>query len=175
MSSALRRFSPLLTTLLAIAGTLAACTTPFTVTVNNQAVYDPDGRLAREVVSDADLQGCINLALRQQSLVDINALTVLSCNNSQITELDNISQLRNLRFLDLANNNISNITPLEGLLALSGLNLVNNQIIDIGPLLNIPALSTVSLLGNNGIPCAQVQQLQAKLGSSLTPPERCTR
>ncbi len=153
---------------------LVACA-PFTVSVNNQAVYDPEGRLARNTVVSADLQGCVNLALRQQSLQDAADLTVLSCANSQIDELENIEQLRKLRFLDLANNNITNITPLEGLMSLGGLNLINNQITDIGPLLNIPSLVTVSLLGNNGIPCAQIQELQTRLGSNLTPPELCER
>lgn len=154
---------------------LLGCTTPMTVSVNNQAVYDPEGRLARNTVVNADLQGCINLALRQQRLTDAADLTVLSCANSQIDKLDNIEQLRNLRFLDLANNSISNITPLEGLTDLGGLNLAGNQIIDIGPLLNIASLVTVSLLGNDNIPCEQLRALQARLGSNLTPPTACAR
>lgn len=154
---------------------LHGCNTPLTVSVNDQAVYDPDGRLSRNTVTDADLQGCINLALRQQSLTNAAELRVLSCANSAISELENIGRLSELRFLDLANNSISNITPLEGLLELGGLNLMNNQIIDIGPLLNIPSLVTVSLLGNNNIPCAQLRQLQLRLGENLTPPTSCAR
>jgi len=154
---------------------LAACETPFTVSVNDQSVYDPDGRLASQVVVDADLQGCINLALRQQQLSDVADLTVLSCANAQIAELDNIGQLRGLRFLDVSNNNISNITPLEELTQLGGLNLVNNRIIDVSALLNIPTLATVSLLGNNNIPCEQLRLLQDRLGENLTPPTTCKR
>lgn len=154
---------------------LAACATPFTVSVNDQAVYDPAGRLARTLVTDADLQGCINLAVRQQGLSAATELTVLSCPGSNIVELDNIEQLPRLRFLDLANNSITNITPLEGLTQLGGLNLVNNQVTDIGPLLNIPTLVSVSLLGNDNIPCAQIRQLQTRLGDNLTPPASCAR
>lgn len=154
---------------------LLACSTPLTVSVNNQAVYDPEGRLERTIVADADLQGCINLALRQHDLENAADLTVLSCANAEISELDNIDQLASLQFLDLANNRITNITPLEGLAHLGGLNLVNNQIIDISPLLNIRSLATVSLLGNNSIPCIQLNQLQARLGSNLTRPTSCTR
>ncbi|MSR12151.1 MAG: hypothetical protein EXR84_10200 [Gammaproteobacteria bacterium] len=154
---------------------LPACATPFTVSVNNQAVYDPDGRLARDIVTDADLQGCINLALRQQSLTNAGELTVLSCADSEIDDLENIEQLGKLRFLDLANNSISNVTPLEGLTELGSLNLINNQISDIGPLLNILSLVTVSLLGNNNIPCDQLRQMELRLGSNLTPPTVCAR
>lgn len=170
MKPRIARFTPLLVSLALLAG----CSTPFTVSVNDQAVYDPDGRLARNVVVDADLQGCINLAMRQQRVNSAADLTVLSCANSQIAVLDNIEALRNLRFLDVAGNAITNITPLEGLRELSSLNLADNQIIDVSPLLNVRSLVTVSLLGNNAIPCIQLQQLRARLGDNLTAPSSCT-
>jgi len=154
---------------------LTACETPFTVSVNNQPVYDPDGRQASQTVVDADLQGCINLALRQQKLNDAADITVLSCANSQITGLENIGRLRSLRFLDVSNNNIVNITPLEDLHQLGGLNLMNNRIIDVSPLLNISSLATVSLSGNDNIPCEQLRLLELKLGNNLTRPANCKR
>lgn len=152
---------------------LAACSAPYTISVNNQAVYDPSGRLIDASTIDADLQGCINLAVRQQNLNDPSELTVLSCANSEIRSLENIEQLSQLRFLDLSNNAISNITPLEGLQLLGGLSLINNQILDIAPLLNMAGLSSVSLMGNNNIPCQQLQELQTRMGNNLLAPESC--
>ena len=152
---------------------LAACAQPYAVSINNQAVYDPTGRLPDVDTIDADLQGCINLALRQQRLTNAAELTVLSCANSAIRRLENIGQLRQLRFLDLSNNQIVNITPLEELPVLSGLSLTNNRIIDIAPLLNLPALSSVSLTGNNGIPCQQLRQLASHLPGNLNAPQSC--
>lgn len=154
---------------------LTACSQPYTVSVNNQAVYDPSGRITGSAALDADLQGCINLAMQQQRVSSPAELTVLSCANSEIRNLDNIGQLQRVRFLDLSNNNISNITPLEDLPSVSGLSLVNNQISNILPLFNIPSITTVSLLGNNAIPCEQLDQLRQKLGSNLTEPESCRR
>jgi hypothetical protein len=151
----------------------ASCSQPFTVTVNDQAVYDPTGRLIGSEVSDADLQGCINLALQQQNVRNAEELMVLSCANSEIQDLERIGQLVQLRFLDLANNNISNLTPLEDLPLLGGLNLSNNLISNVGPLFNIPNLASVSLVGNNDIACDQLQLLHAKFGDNLTPPESC--
>ncbi|MDP6414224.1 MAG: hypothetical protein QGG54_04220 [Gammaproteobacteria bacterium] len=151
----------------------ASCSQPFTVTVNDQAVYDPTGRLIGSEVSDADLQGCINLALQQQNVRNAEVLMVLSCANSEIQNLERIGQLVQLRFLDLANNNISNLTPLEELPLLGGLNLSNNLISNVGPLFNIPNLASVSLVGNNDIACDQLQLLHAKFGDNLTPPESC--
>ena len=152
---------------------IGACSQLFTVAVNDQAVYDPTGRLILSEVVDADLQGCINLAMRQQNVQRETQVTVLSCANSEIQSLERIGQLTQLRFLDLANNKISNLTPLEELQLLGGLNLSNNQISNIGPLLNMPSLSTVSLMGNNGISCAQLNLLKNRLGDNLTPPESC--
>ncbi|MCG8415682.1 MAG: leucine-rich repeat domain-containing protein [Pseudomonadales bacterium] len=152
---------------------LSGCSQPYTVSINNQAVYDPSGRLIDGSTIDADLQGCINLALRQQSLSSPTELTVLSCANSAIRSLENIGQLSQLRFLDLSNNNITNITPLEDLPTLGGLSLINNQITDIAPLFNLPGLTSVSLLGNDGIPCQQIQALRSRLGANLNAPESC--
>ena len=152
----------------------AACSQPMAVSVNNRAVYDPGGRLLGSEVLDADLQGCINLALRQQNLDSPSQLSVLSCANSEIRELDNIGQLIQLRFLDLGNNLITNITPLENLRQLSGLNLADNQVNDISPLLNIPSLTSVILDGNPAVPCDQLVSLRQQLGDKLSEPAVCS-
>ncbi|MDD9895728.1 MAG: hypothetical protein OXU24_08080 [Gammaproteobacteria bacterium] len=159
--------------LLASVIVLTGCASEFVVSVNEQAIYDPQGRLITGEVDDADLQGCINLAMQQQQVASAAELTVLSCANSEISNLENIDQLLSLRFLDLGNNNISNITPLEELPLLSGINLLNNRLTDIGPLFNMPNLSSVNLIGNNSIDCDELAALQARLGSKLTSPESC--
>ncbi|MCH2325231.1 MAG: hypothetical protein MK317_11200 [Pseudomonadales bacterium] len=150
------------------------CSNEFVVSINEQAIYDPEGRLRIDEVADADLQGCINLALQQQNLSSPDELTVLSCANSEISDLTNIGELISLRFLDIGNNNVSNITPLEDLPLLSGINLINNQITDLGPLFNIPNLSSVNLTGNNGVDCNELADLQESLGSNLTSPANCS-
>lgn len=159
--------------LVAVLAILSQCSQPFTVSVNNQAVFDPGGRLLDQQAIDSNLQGCINLAVRQQRLISAIELTILSCANSQVSVLDNIEQLARLRFLDLANNSISNLTPLEQLGQLSGLNLVNNVITDISALFNIASLTSVSLSGNPGIDCEQLDALEDKLGDKLTRPASC--
>ncbi len=152
---------------------LLACSQQYAVSVNNRAVFDPNNRLPSGEAINPDLQGCINLAMRQQSTTDPSQLTVLSCANSQVDALDNIGQLVSLRFLDLADNKITNITPLENLQILGGLNLTNNDILDIAVLFNLNSLVSVSLLGNDEIPCSQVAALKEKLGENFTPPLAC--
>ena len=152
---------------------LLNCSSPIVVSINQQTVYDPDGRIRQEEVLDADLQGCINLALQQQEIRSSSELSTLSCANAQISDLDRISFLGNLRFLDLGDNNITNITPLEELPLLGGLNLRNNQIKDIGPLFNMPNLSSVNLEGNNGIACADLSLLNSRFGENINLPTQC--
>lgn len=150
-----------------------ACSQQFAVSVNNKAVFDPNSRLPSNEAVNANLQGCINLAMRQQLVDQPSQLSVLSCANSEITALDNIGQLSSLRFLDLGDNNIVNVTPLENLTMLGGLNLANNDITDINPLINLRSLVSVSLEGNNNIPCSQLQLLENRLKENLTKPSNC--
>lgn len=152
---------------------LVACSQQLAVSVNNQAVFDPKGRLPSSEAVNADLQGCINLAMRQQLVEQPSELSVLSCSNSQITVLGNIAQLTGLRFIDLGNNKITNITPLESLTNLGGLNLANNSIRDISALINLRSLVSVSLEGNNEIPCSQLRTLENRLKVNLTRPSAC--
>ena len=151
-----------------------SCSSPIVVSINQQTIYDPDGRIKREEVVDADLQGCINLAVQQQDMSSSSELSTLSCANAQISNLERISFLTNLRFLDLGDNNITNITPLEELPLLGGLNLRNNQIQDIGPLLNMPNLSSVNLVGNDQISCADLRLLRNRFGASINLPTVCS-
>ena len=160
--------------LISIIVIVSACSSPLVITINEQAIYDPEGRLLIGGVSDADLQGCINLALQQQNKSDPSELTILSCANAEISNLDNIDTLPNLRFLDLGNNNLTKITPLEDLNVLGGVNLANNQIKDVGPLFNVPNLSSVNLSGNDNIDCGDLDSLQQKFGPNLSRPRTCS-
>ena len=151
----------------------ASCSNPIVVSINQQTIYDPGDRIRDLEVLDADLQGCINLALQQQDVNSSSELSTLSCANAEISELEKISFLPNLRFLDLGDNKITNITPLEELRLLGGLNLRNNLISDIGPLFNMPNLSSVNLEGNNGISCTDLVLLRNRFGENINLPNIC--
>ena len=152
---------------------ISACSQNYTVSVNNQAVFDPTGRLFNGDLADPDLQGCVNIAMQQQNLQNAELLRVLSCGSSEVETVEAIEQLTQLRFLDLSNNFIRDISPLQGLRSLGGLNLMNNEIADISPLLNMANLASLNLVGNNDIPCQQLLILEARLGSNLSRPDSC--
>lgn len=161
------------TRILALATLLAGCTRQFAITVNEQSVYDPRLPENTRQVNDADLQGCINLALRQSGVTDPADLTVLSCAAAQVADLRGIAQLASLRFLDLTQNAISDLQPLASLPRLSGLSIADNAITDISPLLVINSLTAVVLSGNPQIPCSQLDRLEQRLGQNLTRPVSC--
>ena len=124
------------------------CST-YTLSVNNQPLYDPDDKLYTGEIKNADLQGCINIAMKQQNVDTSTELTILSCANSEISALSEFTKFNQLRFLDVGNNKITDLRPLKQLRYLNGLNISNNNIQDISPLLDLPSLVTLNLLGNN--------------------------
>ena len=72
---------------------ISACSQNYTVSVNNQAVFDPTGRLFNGDLADPDLQGCVNIAMQQQNLQNAELLRVLSCGSSQVETVEAIEQL----------------------------------------------------------------------------------
>ena len=152
---------------------LPACSHNYSFSVNNQAVFDPTGRLSNAELADPVLQGCVNIAIQQQNVQNLESLRVLSCGNSEVKTLKNIEKLAQLRFLDLSNNRIRELSSLTGLSLLGGLNLMNNAIVDTSPLLQMANLVSVNLVGNYNIPCQQLRTLKDRLGNNLNPPESC--
>ena len=73
------------------------CST-YTLSVNNQPLYDPDDKLYTGEIKNADLQGCINIAMKQQNVDTSTELTILSCANSEISQ--NNAFRENLVFVD---------------------------------------------------------------------------
>lgn len=158
---------------LAACFSLVSCARQFAVTVNNQTVYDPRIEPGSVHVSDPGLQGCLNLALRQQRLEDPYDLSVVSCTGANVVSLEGIERFARLRFIDLADNSIADLTPLESLGELGGLNAPNNRILDVSPLLQSRTLTAANLAGNDSIPCAQLDRLESRLGPNLTRPRSC--
>jgi len=152
---------------------ISGCNRQYVVTVNNQSVYDPRITAGRLQVTDPDLQGCVNLALVQQSVRNPAELTTLSCANANVSDLRGIGQLSNLRFLDLALNNISDLQPLTSLSQLRGLSIPDNPLTDISPLLDMDSLTAVILTGNDQLPCSQLDRLEQRLENNLTRPQNC--
>ncbi len=153
--------------------TLAGCGRKFSVSVNEQMLYDPRPGSALVVVADAGLQSCINVQVRDRQITDAAQIQVLACPMLEITSLAGIGQLVNLRFLDLAGNELVNLDGLANARSLSSINAPDNRLQDISAILQIPTLSSAVMTGNVLIPCSQLAQLQSKLANNLLAPESC--
>jgi Leucine-rich repeat (LRR) protein len=151
---------------------LTGCGRKFSVSVNEQMLYDPRPSSALVVVADAGLQSCINVLVRDRQITEVSQIQVLTCPMLEIRSLTGIDQLINLRFLDLAGNELVNLDGLANARSLSSVNTPDNRLQDISAILQIPTLSAV-MTGNLLIPCSQLAQLQSKLANNLLAPDSC--
>jgi len=91
-------------------------------------------------------------------LSELSDLRTLNLNNNQITDLSPLQDLQNkdqIEYLYLANNNISDLSPLKGFSRLHTLDLRNTQISDLTPLSELP-LSYIILSGESGLDSRQI-------------------
>ncbi len=151
---------------------LANCSRKFSVSVNQNVLYDPRPGHA-VTVTDAGLQSCVNVAMRDGSLDNADDVQILACPALEIESLGGITQLQNLRYLDLAGNQLEHLDELRRLNRLSSVNAPNNALTDISGLLSIASLTSAVLTGNTGIPCDQLDTLAQKLGQNLLRPASC--
>jgi Leucine-rich repeat (LRR) protein len=149
------------------------CGRKFSVSVNEQMLYDPRPSSALVVVADAGLQSCINVLVRDRQITEVSQIQVLACPMLEIRSLTGIDQLINLRFLDLAGNELVNLDGLANARSLSSVNTPDNRLQDISAILQIPTLSSAVMTGNLLIPCSQLAQLQSKLANNLLAPDSC--
>ena len=127
---------------------------PATMSVDYVRVYER--RTAKEVnMPDNNLRKLLNEKLSialstnrkdDQKITDmeLEKLTDLNLDNSNITNLTGIEAAKNLKNLSLNHNSISNLSPLARLTSLKTLSLKENAIADVSPLLT----SRSGMLGN---------------------------
>jgi len=152
---------------------LGACSHKFSVSLNEQMLYDPRPGNTTIRVADPGLQSCINVLMREREITDFTTIEVLACPGLEIASLAGIGQLTNLRFIDLAGNELVNLDGLQYLQRLSSVNAPNNKVQDIAALLRNNTLTSAVLTGNDLIPCVQLDELAQRLGNSLLRPEQC--
>lgn len=78
-------------------------------------------------------------------------ITMLKCNDTNITSLDGIEQLVNLKLLDMGEQGtkIDNLMPVRNLKHLQRLEIPNSEINNIEYLTRLPMLNTLNLSGNH--------------------------
>ena len=175
LSSCLRAAkSPLLLISMAIGVLLlGACSRQFSVSVNQQTLYDPRPYSGVVRVADPGLQSCINVTMRQNEYNDPEQISVIACPLLEIASLEGIEALEGLRFIDLSGNELETLDALQRLPRLTSVNAPDNQLKDISGLLVIDTLTSAVLTGNPSIPCDQLETLRERLAQNLISPENC--
>ena len=171
--STLTSTSPFLSLLLTLF-LLTACGS-YRVMLGESVLYSPSGAPATpSLLSDANLQGCLNQVFITSGNNDPASVKLLACPSAGVQSLAGIGVLVNLEQLELSDNKVSDLSPLQNLRNLRVLSIRNNRIGNINTLLSLPILRFVALQGNNAIGCRQLEMLEEKLGNSLNRPERCS-
>lgn len=128
---------------------------PATMSVDYVRVYEM--RKPKEVeVKDTELRKLLNEKLGEKlgttraanqkiTDVELEKLTDLNLDNSNITNLAGIEAAKNIKNLSLNHNSISNLSPLSGLTSLKTLSLKENKITDISPLAGLTSLTSLNL------------------------------
>ena len=128
---------------------------PATMSVDYVRVYEM--RKPKEVeVKDTELRKLLNEKLGEKlgttraadqeiTDVELEKLTDLNLDNSNITNLTGIEAAKNLKNLSLNHNSISNLSPLAGLTSLKTLSLKGNKIADISSLAGLTSLTSLNL------------------------------
>ena len=128
---------------------------PATMSIDYVRVYEM--RKPKEVeVKDTQLRKLLNEKLGEKlgttrtddqkiTDVELEKLTDLNLDNSNITDLTGIEAAKNLQNLSLNHNSISNLSPLSGLTSLKILSLRNNCFADISPLAGLTSLTSLRL------------------------------
>ncbi|MEX1198226.1 MAG: hypothetical protein WEB57_10240 [Pseudohongiellaceae bacterium] len=166
--------NPFLTpALLLTALLLGACNRLYSISVNEQVLYDP--RPGNPVIrfDDPGLQSCVNLALRQDPSVAPENITILSCAGLEIESLEGLSTLRGLEYVDVGDNELEHLDALGRLPRLVSVRAADNPLTDVSALLRAGSLTTVVLTGNRNIPCSQLDALEEQLGNDLQRPAQC--
>lgn len=153
---------------------LTACGS-YRVMFGESVLYSPTGvSHTPSLLSDANLQGCLNQVFNTSGNNDPESVTLLACPSAGVQNLAGIAALVNLEQVELSDNSVTDLRPLQNLRNLRVLSIRNNRIISINVLLAMPLLRFVSLQGNNAIRCRQLDELEEKLGNSLNRPGRCS-
>ena len=152
---------------------LTACGRQYSVSVNENVLFDPRARQVQVHFDDPGLQSCVNVRLRQQEYESVDQLRILSCSYLEIRNLDGIEVLRNLEFLDVGDNELVHLDALRRLDRLASVRAPNNPLDDISGLLALPTLTSAILTGTQSIPCTQLDQLAERLGEDLLRPVQC--
>ncbi len=157
----MKRFLTILI-LIALIGTLAACSPPASEPANTLPPHGAPEATPEETVAFADpvLEAMVRASMGRPeggiTAAEAEAVTRLNLSiewqryiseEMPIKDIEGLEYFRNLESLDLSFHAITDITPLAGLKKLTSLSLSNNPVADISPLAGLTGLKVLILTG----------------------------
>jgi len=152
------RLTSILLTAISILTCLKACN-KYSVTLNDQSIYQPQPLFNDYQISDPHLHACVAQTISDKAITAAIQLQRLICTNAGIKDLVGLevfSQLQELNFNDNALNNLKGIDRLSKLTRLS---LKNNQLGHASELLLLQNLIYLDITRNPQLDCNNLQQL----------------
>lgn len=170
-SNSLAHTSGILTTLFS-AVLLSACT-GYSVSVNDNPVYNPPTLFTDFRLVDSALHDCVQQTIEDRQITQASQLTQLNCSSAGIETLEGISAFPALRAISLKDNAITDLSYLKPLSRLEILLLEDNDVKSAAPLLTLLRLEELELSGNTSLACGDAQQLKDNSEGEVTLPQHC--
>jgi hypothetical protein len=155
-------------------GLLNACS--YSVSLNNKVVYTPPSLFNNYQIADQRLAQCVEQTIVDHNINQAKELTTLNCSSANIHSLAGLEVFSGLEELNLATNELTQIEEIAQLSQLRILLLNNNPLHNVAPLLSLLQLHTLNLDGALELTCRDIQQLEknwAELNNTLIKPEQC--
>ncbi len=148
---------------------LASCA-DYSISVNDNTVYDPPKIFTQFRVADSNLQRCIDETIKEEKITNAKQLRNLQCPNKDIQVLDGLAIFSELKILGLAGNPLKNIDDVAALKLLEQLDLQASGTIQLTKISGLK-LDYLNLSENPDLHCDDFQQLMDI--KSLIKPEHC--
>lgn len=145
----------------------------YSISVNEQPMYNPPVLFTDFQLADAALETCVQQTIEDQQVTRAGELTRLNCSSAGIESLEGLSRFAGLKAVNLDDNGIADISPLETLSRLEVLQLKNNRISSAEPLLALLQMRELDLRGNEALKCGDARQLTEQSEAEVRLPEHC--
>lgn len=166
------RFFTILTSLALSALLLNACS-GYSVTVNDNPVYNPPSLFTDFRLVDGALHDCVQQTIEDQQITQASQLTQINCSSAGISNLEGLSAFPALRAISLNDNAITDLSHLKPLSRLEILLLEDNDIRSAEPLLTLLRLEELDLSGNPNLACGDARQLKNNSEGEVELPKHC--
>lgn len=135
---------------------LSACSR-YSVSVNDNIVYEPPQLFSDFNVEDSELRTCLQKTIAEANVRSAEQLRRLICPAGSISTLSGIEVFSQIEYLGLAENNVQVLAPITELTQLKQADLRSNNVKDFSVLLSHKSVLFLNAKGNTRANCDSLQ------------------